>query len=648
MKVRNNKGFAITTVIYGLSIMGLLLVAILMATMSTNRTNSRELAKSIEEELNFIKGSERSFEYDNGGDDVNNIPKAQEYIVPEGKSGFYKIELWGTQGAGPTGGLGAYTSGVIQLKEGDRLYLYIGRHIATKGGRATEVRVVSGDYTDPVSYRTRIMVAAGGGTDPNASGGTLYGYNNEMITLGGEIELTNFSIRRSATNGSLMGFKTGYRKTSINQYRTTFKPNSLGDGGDGYFASDTATIGGTSYISGYGGCETIGVQGTRNSVIDKKYASTFVLQKTTYNEETDETTYVPFSESKAYVFVDGIMIPGVNYGDGKAKISLVAATTDINKIRKNEFFNNVTQITDCVTTSDKTVPSMRIAALSNGVDYGGVVATSASGMRFCATINISGGKNLDEIDVWHYSSLYNVADDRREGIDGNDVISHDLKVRTNGSIQSIVVGTINQADKVTSESETVTGLRYSAYQPKLTDYIEDGVYYIVPVLSENKVLSAKEKPEDDAKTLEVEPFMGYKRQKWSIEKITDPAINPGYRENDTSTYEYKIIEQARYKALTIIKDENVVGNEISAGRYFNNYQRDTSQIWKIEPVGDGTYRIKTVAPYNLTDHVNSGYLAVNTNSQAENKQGYALIGKYNKDTERYKLVSVNYFNKGGE
>ena len=161
MKIENNKGFAITTVIYGLAILGILTVAIMMATMSTNRTNSKELSKSIEEELNLIKGSERSFEYDNGGNDNTNIPQSQEYIVPEGQSGFYKIELWGTQGGGPTGGLGAYTSGIIKLNEGERLYFYVGRHVALKGGRATEVRVVSGEYSDPNSYLTRIMVAAG-------------------------------------------------------------------------------------------------------------------------------------------------------------------------------------------------------------------------------------------------------------------------------------------------------------------------------------------------------------------------------------------------------------------------------------------------------------------------------------------------------
>ena len=651
MKIRNNKGFAITTVIYGLSIMGLLLVAIMMATMAANRNNTREISKSIEEELNFIKGSERSFEYDNGGNDTTNIPRSQEYIVPEGKSGFYKVELWGSQGGGPTGGLGAYTSGVIKLNEGDRLYFYVGRHVATKGGRATEVRVISGAYGDAASYRTRIMVAAGGGTNPNGFGGTLYGYNNTMASIGGAINAnqplgsTSFTIvSPSTTNGTLMGFKTGYARSGLNHYSTgNFTATYNGNGGDGYYSSNDANVGGTSYISGYGGCETIGVQGTRNSATDARYAPTFVLQKTSYNEETDVTSYTSFAASTAYVFVDGRMIPGVNFGDGKARISLVATTTDINKIRKNTNFNDVAQITDCVTITGKTIPSMRIAAISNGIDYGGVVPTSASGTRFCASINIpAAGKNLDEIDVWHYTTLSNVAEGSRNGLDGVDIPKHQLTVKkTDNSTYNIV------SDKSTAETETVTGLRYSAYQPNPNEAITNGVYYIVPVLSETSVLTAPEKPEEDVNALEIEPFMSYKRQKWSIEVITDTSISPGYRNGNAATYEYKIVEQARYKAMTISRDENMIFNEISANRYFNNYRRDTSQIWKITPVGDGTYTIQTVTPYTLTDGQNSGYLTVNSNSQATTNQRKAMIGRYYLNTERYKLISANYFSKSG-
>ena len=58
----NNKGFAISTVIYGLSIMGILLIAIVMATMAATRSNSRQWAKSIEDELNrFSKTNRRRF-----------------------------------------------------------------------------------------------------------------------------------------------------------------------------------------------------------------------------------------------------------------------------------------------------------------------------------------------------------------------------------------------------------------------------------------------------------------------------------------------------------------------------------------------------------------------------------------------------------
>ena len=44
MKKLSNKGFAISTVIYGLSIMGVLIISILMGILSTTRKNTKELA----------------------------------------------------------------------------------------------------------------------------------------------------------------------------------------------------------------------------------------------------------------------------------------------------------------------------------------------------------------------------------------------------------------------------------------------------------------------------------------------------------------------------------------------------------------------------------------------------------------------------
>ena len=177
----NNKGFAITTVLYGLSILSILLIGILMSIMSNIRSNSRDIVKSVENDLNRVSKAESVL----SSVEQSGTPTSQEYMIAEGQDGFYKIELWGAQG-GTNGGYGAYTSGIIYLKEGDKIYFYIGK----KGtGAATEVRARNGAYTEANSVRSRIMVAAGGGSNAGASGGTLYGYTAQMNPIGGQIDI---------------------------------------------------------------------------------------------------------------------------------------------------------------------------------------------------------------------------------------------------------------------------------------------------------------------------------------------------------------------------------------------------------------------------------------------------------------------------
>ena len=221
MKKLNNKGFAITTVIYGLSILGILLMAMLMSTLSQARSNNNDITRSIEDELNRFSQTETFFMGYLGDD---NYPFPQEYIVPEGQSGWYRIELWGTQG-GTSGGYGAYTSGIIKLTEGDILYFYVGKQRANLGGVETDVRLVKGGYNDSASYQTRIMVAAGGGNKTEANGGTLYGYTASMNSNGGEVDVEKatdtFGILPTAklqySNGTLVGFPATYQKSSLGQ-----------------------------------------------------------------------------------------------------------------------------------------------------------------------------------------------------------------------------------------------------------------------------------------------------------------------------------------------------------------------------------------------------------------------------------------------
>ena len=125
----------------------------------------------------------------------------EEFMAPA--NGKYKIELWGAQGEVSTvaTSFGAYTSGEIELKRGEKLYIYVGKSGANggynggggnyknsssprTGGGATDVRITSGTWNDITSLRSRIMVAAGGGGHSgynpatySGSGGGLNGYD---------------------------------------------------------------------------------------------------------------------------------------------------------------------------------------------------------------------------------------------------------------------------------------------------------------------------------------------------------------------------------------------------------------------------------------------------------------------------------------
>ena len=63
MKQLNNKGFAITTLLYGLLSVAFLIMTLLMGIMSTNRQNTSVLVDRIEEELNRYGETETTFAF---------------------------------------------------------------------------------------------------------------------------------------------------------------------------------------------------------------------------------------------------------------------------------------------------------------------------------------------------------------------------------------------------------------------------------------------------------------------------------------------------------------------------------------------------------------------------------------------------------
>ena len=269
-----------------------------------------------------------------------------EYTVP--RNGFYKIELWGAQGGSSLldngtrnitaktclldgkgkcfGGYGSYTAGVIQLRKGEVLYLYVGGQgtsgiksqdapggyngggIGTwdnsddeadgAGGGATDVRLVSGEWNDATSLASRIMVAAGGGgASDTVSGLAGGGLTNSNITI------TNYTASKFTEVNQVSGYAFGIGQDGVIVRRN----NPISGAGGGYYggyALDNGKNfynfggGGSSYISGHTGCVAI----TSSSDTTPKSNCT--------TGTTDNSCSVHYSNRK---FIDTVMIDGLGY-----------------------------------------------------------------------------------------------------------------------------------------------------------------------------------------------------------------------------------------------------------------------------------------------------------------------------------------------
>ncbi|MBQ9019139.1 MAG: hypothetical protein IJ097_02355 [Bacilli bacterium] len=617
MRKMNNKGFAISTLIYGLAIMGIMIVAILMATMAQTRSNTSSLSKSIEDELNRFSKTDTVFQATEG-----DMPTAQEYIVPE--TGWYKIELWGSQG-GAAGGWGAYTSGIIELQEGETLYFYVPKHKTSGSGRETDVRIYKGAYNSEISYESRIMVAAGGGSESDSAGGTLYGYNDKMKSYGGSINIQEPNIDYGLTpatdtnnysNGTLIGITKDYEPSDVHRDEQHLgvnipSPLATNNGGDGFYPSAKANTGGASYIAGYAGAYGLDKGITTSSPCYQYYERT--------NIEDGNFTYGNLV--KTYYFVNGIMLPGVNLANGKAKITKVLSKTENNQSlpRKNEKFNNIRYIKDCTSGSTPTIDNItwqKITAVKQGINVasGKTLTYSTEGSSKCATLDLQENHDLDEIAIFHKPVA---------GIDYND---NTIQVSNDG-VNWQYIKNLGQNTTI-SETETKTGIRVSAYQPDATQTLPDiGNYYILPVLSENKVITNN----TNSTSIDISTLNGSVKQKWSIEKITDSNINQGHDN------EYKILNLSGYKALEL-SDLNKTNTTLIASNSFDNQNRNEKQIWHIIPVGNNTYIIETVVP---TSSSNTGYILPQTNNSVSTRKNMIIVGKNNSTTARFKLIPID-------
>lgn len=656
----NNKGFAISTVLYSLLIMVFLIVTLMMGIMASNRKSNRNLVETIEEELNRYNENATNFAFKDG---TSGEAVSQTYTVPSGQSGWYKIELWGASGGSTTsetgvvraGGKGAYTSGLIYLAENDEVYFYIGGTTTNSsggangggagagkgmgGGGSTDVRIKSGEWNDDKSLRTRLMVAAGGGGaegfKEGATGGdagaiigrsgqsniasdkyTNAGYGSQKgpilvnwINLWEKVDKCN-SGYISRDSDSVSKIKTACGKLGLGGGATN---NEGGGGGSGYFgggagSSDNSTVagsggGGSSFIAGYAGV---------------KYSH----QWPRYSEDKYYT-------ETSHFFVNGQMVEGVNEGNGKARIELVSTGTAKPTV-KNSKLTNVRYIKSCTsgTTDNQTnVSWAEVAAMQNGTNlahdkgvsnvsnvsisstekqqitdddvdslYSGSKSESASA---CITIDLGSTKDIDEIAVYHNPTA---VQKMRHG--------EILQVSSNNSNWTTLIASAGD-----TLPENTSGVRYTAWDLDYQASLPNGIYQIQSALSQvSRGLSAVNNNTGQQENENADTLYSERHVKLALFGAQDLSQDwAATYLGGTGNNIYRLVETASNRALQIKDSLGTARTAVNTSSGYGGYEESQNQAgynwtqWHIISLGDGTYTIKAEVGGNCLSTIKNSY-----------------------------------------
>ena len=244
-------------------------------------------------------------------------------------SGTYKLETWGAQGGGTTGGVGSCSSGLISLNKNDILYINIGGTAqgnsggyngggngVNGGGGATHISTKSGLLSTLSNYLDSILIVsgAGGGKGKSGYGGIAGGYvgsKGESIYCSDNEEKCGYGGTQSA--GGMAASNTWAENGSFGQggnYKIGSSDGEIsgGAGGGGFYGGSSGTSGGC-YGGGGGGSGYIG-----NPLLTNKVMYCYNCEEST--EENTKTISTTCSEET----------PTENCakkGNGYARITLV-------------------------------------------------------------------------------------------------------------------------------------------------------------------------------------------------------------------------------------------------------------------------------------------------------------------------------------
>ena len=250
-----------------------------------------------------------------GGEIETTYTEAKEHTYTVPYNGTYRLDVWGAQAGGKTGGYGGYSTGYVHRNANSVLYAVVGGtgdgfgggsknggyngggsaygtshkdgtdYFGSGGGGATHIATVSGLLSNVKSNMQNVLIAAGGG------GGGIYiweGYLNGGS--GGGFQGV------AASNGGGGATQTSNGATGSSSW------GQIGGGGGGLYS------GGSSGNGGGGGSGYIG-----NSLLSSKYMYC-------YNCATSDGT-----DTKTYTTTNVSSSPTRNYaksGNGAARITL--------------------------------------------------------------------------------------------------------------------------------------------------------------------------------------------------------------------------------------------------------------------------------------------------------------------------------------
>ena len=222
--------------------------------------------------------------------EYNYTGTVQTFTAPV--DGWYKVQLWGAAGGDDgdhhgwrQGGKGGYVEAEIKLEAEQKIYVYIGAPgmdnvtatgagyngggnpgtdgYSGSGGGASDIRLIDGEWDNPVGLSTRILVAGGGGGAGLRGDG---GYGGGLVGGNGRGDAWNDQYGNNFPGGD-GGTQTSAGNRGGFGYGGTNGADGGGGGGGWYGGgargpcrpsdsgpndNDVGGGGGSSYIGGYG------------------------------------------------------------------------------------------------------------------------------------------------------------------------------------------------------------------------------------------------------------------------------------------------------------------------------------------------------------------------------------------------------------